>query len=529
MARFLAIDGDQPTLHLASASVVRGGVRIEKAISIDEGQAVNLANAHDLGKKLREHLREAGISPAPVLVSLGRERIILKEIKYPPVKESEEASIVRFQVSRDLTEAPDSVVIDYFPIPSNDPNAERRALTVVVRREVIQAYEKLCSAAGLRLEAITPRPFASVAAVQRAIATGAVNPIEVPNASAAVLTRGDKWGELTISRGENVVFTRSLNAAALSSEAALLGQLKTNLAVYSGQNPTAPVQAVFMPEAEGAGSWSGRIRAGMAIPVQAFDPLAGVMNDASPESRGSFAALTGVIELRAKEKLPVNLLKPREPKKEVDPNKRFLMLVVPLLLLLLAGGFAFGLSIKAEKERKLAQLQELKKELDDRLPKVEEDEKRIKILNEWQDRTIVWLDELYDLTSRFPDPKGTQILELKGVSREPEKNAKTKYVGRLEVKLQTESSEAVRMLQSEMVKDRFYRVEPSKTLGTQGGGGLNRFNQQFELRSDIEHREPKDYIRRLNVSPYSKPKPIDESKLTVTSEGEPFVGNGGNR
>jgi hypothetical protein len=58
---------------------------------------------------------------------------------------------------------------------------------------------------------------------------------------------------------------------------------------------------------------------------------------------------------------------------------------------------------------------------------------------------------------------------------------------------------------------------------------LNRFNQLFELKTDIEHRQPKDYTRKLNVSPYSKPKPEDESKGPLTSEGDPFVGTGGNR
>jgi hypothetical protein len=531
MSRFLALDGDQPILHVASANVIRGSVRIDKAICINEGQAINLANAATLGKNFRQHLKEAGITPAPVLVSLGRERIVLKEIKFPPVPDSEEANIVRFQVSRDLSEAPENVVIDYFPIPYADATAERKALTVVVRREIIQAYEKFCTAAGLKLMGITPRPFASVAGIQRAVSIGAVNPVELPNASYAVLTRGDKWGELTIARGDSVVFTRSLSGPALNSETALLGELKRNLAVYSGQNPQSPVQTVYMPEADGPGGWSGRIRSGMTIPVQSFDPLAGVLHEATPESRANFAALSGLFDLQSREQLPINFLKPREPKKQADPNKRFLLTVVPLLLLLFAGAFIFGLSIKADKERKLVQLQELKKELDDRLPKLEEDEKRVKYVNEWRDRTVVWLDEIYDLTARFPDVRGTQLLEFKAFAREPAKNEKTKMVARMEVKIQTESSDAIKALQSELVRDRFYKVEPWKSLGTTGGGNsLNRFNQVFELKTELEHRNPKEYTRKLNVTPYSKLKPpVDEGTTPPTSEEENLTGLGGER
>ena len=300
----------------------------------------------------------------------------------------------------------------------------------------------------------------------------------------------------------------------------MIGELKRNLTVYAGQNPQAAVQAIYIPEAESPGSWSGRIRSGMTLPVQAFDPLAGVMHDALPQSRGAFAGLIGLCQLQAKGNLLMNFLAPREPKAKADPNKRLIMILLPLLLLVLGAGFAFGLTVKADKERQLTQLQDRKKNLDEVMNKYEEDAKRIKYLGEWTDRNIVWLDELYDLTSRFPDPKGTQVLELKGFPREPEKNSKQKHVARLEVKVQTESNEAIKQLQAELVKDRFYRVEPWRSLGV-GAMGLSRFNQQYEVKAELEHRVPGEYTRRLTVSPLPRMKaPLDELKAPPPMTGD---------
>ena len=43
------------------------------------------AEAAAVGARLKERLREAKIPIAPVLASLGRDRVIVKDIRYPAV------------------------------------------------------------------------------------------------------------------------------------------------------------------------------------------------------------------------------------------------------------------------------------------------------------------------------------------------------------------------------------------------------------------------------------------------------------
>jgi hypothetical protein len=522
LARYLAIDGDHAPMHVAAASVSRGSVKVEKAITWIEAQPITSANAAEMGKRLKERLKEAGFAPAPVLVCIGRDRVIVKEVKYPPTPPADEPAVVRFQASKELTESPDEVVIDYFPLPAADANGERRAAVVVVRRDVVQAYQALCAAAGLRLSAITPRPVATVAALQRAIATGAVNPVESLSAAVAVLTRGERWAELSIARGGQVVFTRTLSGPALTSETALLGELRRNLTVYAGQNPQNQVQALYVAEADSPGGWSGRVRAGLSVPVYAFDPLAGVPSDTTPEHRGAFAGLSGMFALFAQAaEVPINFAAPREPKPPKDPNKRLVALAAPIMVLLLGAGIGWGIMLRMDKEKEIARLINEKTSLDQDLAKYEEDSKRIKALDDWIGRGVVLEDEIYDLVCRFPDPAGTRLQTLTINAREPEKNAKTRYVSHIEMKVETEDGKAIDRMLSEMVKDRHYRVDPKEPKGASGFGST-RFNQVFMVRADVEHRSPKEYIRTLNVSPPPRRDRAAE-ELKVNLAPAPFV------
>src|SRR5262249_18323847 len=146
-------------LHAVSANVGRGAVQIQRAGVWPEQCSPDATTIATLGQVLRQRLKEAGIKPAPVLVSLGRDRVILKDIRYPQVPGAEEPAVVRFQASKELTDGADEVVIDYYPLADAGAGGERRALAFVVRRKVLAMYQELCRAAGLKLAGVTPRPF----------------------------------------------------------------------------------------------------------------------------------------------------------------------------------------------------------------------------------------------------------------------------------------------------------------------------------------------------------------------------------
>src|SRR5262249_58560667 len=130
---------------------------------------------------------------------------------------------------------------------------ERRIRVRGAKKDVIAAYKKLADSAGLKLVAITPRPFATLAGLNLAWATGLAPKPASPDDAIALLVRGDKWGEFTVSRNGVILQSRSIAGPALTNETALLGEIRRTLAVHSNQNLSQPVTAVYVAEPDSPG------------------------------------------------------------------------------------------------------------------------------------------------------------------------------------------------------------------------------------------------------------------------------------
>ena len=121
MSRYLAIDLDPQGLFVAAGSVRGGSAKVDAALAWtaadgDGPPPLTAETAQAIGEQLKERLRSAGITPAPVLVCVGRDKVILKELRYPAVAAGEEPALVRFQTMKEISENPDEVVLDYAPL-----------------------------------------------------------------------------------------------------------------------------------------------------------------------------------------------------------------------------------------------------------------------------------------------------------------------------------------------------------------------------------------------------------------------------
>ncbi|OWK45669.1 type IV pilus biogenesis protein PilM [Fimbriiglobus ruber] len=524
MSRFLAIDADVNGLVVTAATLKGRTVVLEHAVA-DGGEARPLspASAPALGARLKEILRRDGIRPAPVLVCFGRDRIILKDVRHPPTAPVEEPAVVRFQAVKDLTESPDDVVMDYAPVDGGAPTAdgEKRALAVFVRKEMVQAARILCDAAGLKLAAVSPRPFAAVAAARYELAAGTAHqpPEGGPGAVIAVVSLWGTGGEFTVARGADVALSRTVSAQSHEDPRGLAGELKRNLAAYDGQNPTTPVRALYICEADAPGGWADHLRAALPVPVYTLDPLAAApaaATDVPEAARGRFVGPIGLLAgWAAADAVPINFAAPRQPRPEKGPGPRRVIMAAVAAALVFAVGGVIGYLELDKADQELAALKTHKEELDQELQSHELDAKRLAAADDFSGREIPWLDELYDLADRVPDVSKLSVTEMNGVALAPPKPAqkipgqapppkeKVGPVAALSLTMRTADDKLAQRVQDAFTADKFY-ANTSRTIG-----GLNDAaakGQQFVLNTQVLHRKPKDYTRHLVPPPAPAPR-----------------------
>jgi Tfp pilus assembly PilM family ATPase len=484
---------------------VRGGrVQIQRAAVWKEDQSPNPAEAEALGRLLRERLKDAGIAPAPVLACVSRDRVILKEVRYPQVPAHEEPAVVQFQVSKELTDAPDEVVLDYAPAPQTRANGEQHALAVVIRRELLSTYESLCRGAGLKLAALTPRPFGMVACWKHVVGA------EASEAAVALLTVEEEGAEFCIVHRDQLLLTRSLAAGT-----ALAGEVRRSLAVYAAQGSPAPVRAVYVAGGEEHAPFRARLGDILGMAVHPMDPFAGVQRPEIPATdRGGFVSAVGLLSAYAQRaELPINFAQPKKPKPPRNVNKTRLVAAASVAAVLLLGAVGYCSMLLAEKQQEVEYASLHKTQLDRELTVLEEDWNRIAALDDWNQGGIVWLDEIYDLTSRFPDTETIRLTSLAGAplahstqtkrvgkpvpGTKPSDEDQNKNVAKLTLNgITTEDPKAVKDLQARFVEDGHYMVEP-KFTARNTGPDRTRFQQQFTTHIEIEKQSPEKYERRL--------------------------------
>jgi Tfp pilus assembly PilM family ATPase len=490
LARFLALDWDHHQLHVVSATVKHGGLKIHKALVLPEPQTPNLAEAEAMGARLRDLLKAEGMAPAPVLACVGRDRLILKELRYPAVPAAEEPAIVRFQAVKELSHAPEEVVIDYTPSGEPGPGGDKQALVVVLRRELLTAYQSLCRVAGLKLAAVSPRAFGTALCLRTKAGQA--------GEAIAVVTRAEEWAEFCVVRDGELLFSRGLTALAPGGDAAFLSELRRNLAVYASQVPKHPVKAIVLSDGGKYPALREQLQRTAGLPVHEFDPLAGQMQAEVPlEKRGGFTGAVGLLLAQSERRaVPIDFLHPKQPTAPVDTHRWKAVAAAAVAAVLLLGGAVAAYSHLASKDRIIRQLNLVKMDLDGQLVQIEEDAKRIKALGDWADAEVIWLDELYDLTDVFPEGNQMRLASLTGgelLSR----TGKDKHVARMALKGVSNDRQPVNRLMNELTAEPTYRVT-SEGMERNQSVERNRFLQQYRLRVDLEKRPPDKYTRHFS-------------------------------
>jgi Tfp pilus assembly PilM family ATPase len=496
LARFLAIDWEQQQLHVVQASTGRGGARVEQALTWSLPEPLTAAAAEGLGRKLREALKEANVAPAPVLVCVGRERVILKELRYPAVPESEEPNIVRFQAAKELTESPEDSVIDYTPMGNGHESGERHALAVVVRKEVVNSLKGLCQGLGMKLLAVTPRPAAVIGALDRSrqgkVPVGAVE---------ALLVIGTRWADLAILRGRTLLFARSLGVGAT-----LAAEVKRSLTVFNA-GADAPAQSLFVASDGDETVLCDRLEQSLGLPVKFLDSfLPGDAVQVDKARRGRFTAAIGLLQRWSeKPELGINFIAPKEPKVAKNPRIRQKVLAAVMGAVVLVFMIVLGNMVLAGKKDKIRGMEDERTGVEDNLKSMAQLAVDIGGVKEWNNTSVSCLNLLYDLTAQFPSQKGFRINSI-AVVPATKKLSKDKYIASVQIT-------GVAPPDKPTLVDEFVaKINKTGTMrasveGSKIGENLQSGHRDFVVRIDLMHVEPEKYTLKITRPPRPAQQP----------------------
>ncbi len=170
--------------------------------AIDANDPGSIAAA--LPSVLHQIMREKGIRPAPLVVSLGGQMVFPRFAKFPPLGDKEKLEqLVRYEIEQNVPFPIDEIVSDHQFIGTT-PEGEKAAMIVAAKLESVRAVTDAVRAAGLKPSKVDVSPIAICNVLKFA------NP--GLTGCSVILDIGSKTTNLIILEGEKI-YNRSIPVA----------------------------------------------------------------------------------------------------------------------------------------------------------------------------------------------------------------------------------------------------------------------------------------------------------------------------
>lgn len=487
MIRRTYIDWDNGKLTILALGGRRGFSELKFQCMETEGSP-NPVMAEEQGEQLKTILRDLGGPGQKSLVCLGRDRLIARQLTIPRVGVDEEPSLVKFQVLRDLNEAPEEIRLDYLPFDVPE-GSDRRVLALMIRVELFNAWKTILGGAQAKMGSLCPR-LAGLGGL-----IGDLGPQKEP---VALVAHGGNWAELGVFINGQNIFSRSLNP-----QTNLIQEVKRSLSLFAAQNEALAPKSIFLLASP---QWKGDADLAQAtnLPLQRLSPFDGILGarpltPAEEEHTASLGVLMGLARLEEKGGVPSpDFANPRQPPPPSQLGKQRVLLysLVGLVALVIGAYYLWGVKNRTFEDLDLLtrKRDDLKKDLD----AAKLTAKRVQALADWDD--VVWLDEFYDLTHRIPNTKELQLTEIMARPR-PSKDKESEFRSQLVVKGELpggpDKVAGLRSLVEEIRKDPNYKIE-KQLMGKNGS--------EFTLEIDVKRRIPDEYKREIKPPAKEKAK-----------------------
>ncbi len=359
------------------------------------------------GEVLQQELRRLGVRKPQVLVGLNRSQVDIVPLELPPANDAELPELVLNQVFRDAGEAAEEGVVDFVALDAEGEQS-RHAFAFIVEQGTLDHVKQVCDQASARLIAVVYRPLACVSLLQRV----------VPQSQRTMIlaTVQSNEADLSITRHGRLVYTRTARLGDCETAEAtaekLVVEVRRSLAAASLTAGAEDQHMYLFGALEDSERLVELLAEQLSIPVSLLDPL---RNDriegAAPENASRVASLLGMVHEHFAGAHPLDFLHPKQPPSPPNYWRRFGGYAAAAAVLLACVGYIQWNS-NARKTEELNDLRGSLKTLTERLEKVQQKQLVVRAIQAWQGDGVNWLDELYDITRRFPKGRDAMVRKL---------------------------------------------------------------------------------------------------------------------
>ena len=526
-----ALDVDGATLRVVQATPHGNRISVTRIVAqrLEFAADAERSDPTTLGAAIARALDQLGVKPGPVVMGVPRAQVVLRTLSLPVLDDVRElASMVHFQVGKDLPFRMDEAVIDFKvrrkitpPVPRVDgavkpdpsvvepvPPPRLEVLVAAVKRDVVEFYEQTADIAGLKLVTLGLLPYANARCVE------ACNVAEGDQPVALVSLRPDEMNidviaqqTLLFSRGAPVkartdsiavpdAVTPELEPAADEFVDAVTIEVVRSLHGYSGMDSQNPVTKVVVTGATGQEpAVVERLSKRLAAPCSVLD-LASALEltvEAAEHAPGAISTIGLALGVHDANGLPFDFLNPKRPAVQRDLRRiRILAGTAAVVAMIVA---VLGLRQILVNQRLRIQ-SALDAELADAKSKQPIYQKMIRqaaTVDDWVKGGHNWLEHYAFLSAILPAAEDVYITSL-AVSGQ----------GVIHLSVQARSGEILAKLDKQL-RDAGYFVKPLAITP-----GIDRFG--YEFRSSVELLVP-DKVK-IDLSKVKTPaRPADDASL----------------
>ena len=496
MARIVAVDWDLSEVRCAVGTTTAGRLRVRALAAAPMVMVAKEGHEPhpDPGETLRQLLAEQGAARAVVLVGVDRGDVELLDLSLPPAKDSELPELVLMQVMRDMPAVTEESAID-FVTQDADPTQPRRVQAMLLPADRMDHVRQVCTAAGVKPRRILLRSFALASLFAHAAGAHERCVMLVDRVGDEVELAVLVEGRLTLQR------TFRLPAAGDAEKTAgrLLAEVKRTAAVAVADQAAVSVECVYVvgrPAEQDP--LAAAVRAQTGLEVKVFDPVAAV--DVEERLLGEhserFAPLLGMLLDEARgTRHAVDFANPRRVARRSNRKRTLLLAGFAAFVAVMLGldsiwntlADADAQNQKLEKE--LAQLKKVVKEANDR-------SKIADGVSDWLAGDVNWLDELRDLSIRFPTARDMIVLRVNMAS--------TPRAGGGELAMQgvVRDPQVVAHMET-TVRDKYHELSSKRV---QERVREKTYSWHFETQIAVSRRTKSQYTSHLPRSADSKEK-----------------------